>query len=130
MATRVALLMFLCVAAAGCVEDTGIRGSYMYHHEVCVPPQFRGARQLMGDVSDHERYLERYEDGWWHCVSLYVADINHQTTLGDKAASGWPSAVEGFWNGYEDAESQIHRNIHRFGKDKAHEYLMRLWESP
>lgn len=124
-------ILLLCLGVAclpGCGEAIGV--ARMSHDEVRVPTRFRGARVCVGDISDHERYVRAYEEGWWDCVRLYVRDIDYITRETDRAASGWPSAVEGYADGFREAEGQIKQNIEHYGRKDAREALRRIWEYP
>jgi len=127
---RISLFMLaLCLCSlAGCTAS--LSAPALRHDEVFVPAEFRGARVCVGDVSDHERYVEAYEDAWWKCVGLYFKDIDRERREADAWGIGWPSEVQGYADGFRDAESQIKEIMRQYGKPAAMEALRRCWECP
>lgn len=112
---------------AGCAAEE----PRFVHETVRVPEKYQGARPCPGAVaSDHERYVQSFEDAWWKCIGAFVEDIDYQPTIGDKCGNGWPSAWAGYADGFNDAERQVLENIRRFGKARTKEALRRVWECP
>ena len=107
----------------GCAE---MSAPVLVHDTVRVPVRFQGARGAAGDISDHERYLAAYEDGWWQCLANYLEDIDYHPTETEKAGNGWPSEWEGRADGFNDAERQVESLIRRFGKTKTREALKKM----
>ena len=123
--TRAAFPLAL-VLLTGCSES--MQGPTMYH-EVQVPPEFRAGRGWAYAPSDHERYLEAYERGWWGCIEAYGADIDYESTDSDRIGVGWPAAVQGVRDGFDDCEARIRENIRRYGKERTQEHLMQIWDA-
>ena len=114
------------LALAGCGEPR--YGLNMYH-EVSVPKEFRSGRTWVGDISNHERYVEAYERAWWSCIEKYACDINYMSTESDRIGVGWPAAVAGARNGFEDCETRIRENIRHYGEKRTHEHLIEIWNA-
>jgi hypothetical protein len=124
----VLLLIGVCaVVLTGCSTCNAPR---FVHDTVRVPQRFQGARACVGDISDHERYVEAFEDGWWDCISFFVDDIDYHSTAFDRAENGWPSAVEGYADGFNDAERQVLSNVRRYGKVRTRQAIQAIWNAP
>lgn len=99
-------------------------------HRVDVPLKFHEGRGARNVPSNHERYLEAYEEGWWDCVERFAADIEHGTVETEKAAVGGPVRIQGYRNGFEDAQERIRSNASRYGRERTREHLQRLLVAP
>lgn len=122
----------LCVTALALSSCAGrycgrIDSPDMYH-EVDVPPRFSDGRGVAWVPSNHERYVESYEKGWWACIELYAKNIDYESTAADRIFNGWPASVEGYQRGFEDGEKRIRKNLKLHGKKKTHEHLVVIWE--
>jgi hypothetical protein len=95
-------------------------------YAIDVPRDYRSGRVVEYDTSDCERYVDGYEQGWWHCVRLYRDDIDYQFRATDCMANGWESFIVGSDDGFGDAHSRVQGNIRRFGKRATHEHLVAL----
>lgn len=123
---RMLVACILLAEAAGCARVAS--GPNMYH-EVLVPREFRAGRACAHTPSNHERYVGAYETGWWACIESHVRDIDYQSTETDKIGVGWPAAVAGTRQGFEDCEVRIKHNIGRYGKHEMWQYLRAILDA-
>ena len=73
-----------------------------------------------------ERYISMYERAWWSCMEDRAIDIRYQHTREDLIANGWPAAVDGYRQGYLDADQRIRFLITRFGADAVQQHLLEV----
>jgi hypothetical protein len=99
-------------------------------HRVPIPRYESWGRSNVHSNSRVELYLHAYEESWWACVQNYATNIDFHSTVNDKAGSGWPSTIDGAWDGYTAAESRVNALIARFGKSRAQEILKDSLEYP
>jgi hypothetical protein len=95
-------------------------------HQINVPEEYRWGQGSVSGYSQIERYINAYDQKWWHCIKNYAKDINYQTRIYDLAFNGHPEALAGAEDGYKDAEEQIRMNIQKYGKKETQEYLQEL----
>jgi hypothetical protein len=93
-------------------------------HTVDVPNRFRVGRGAVWVISDAEKYIDSYERSWWACMEDRGININYRCTDDDWIGNGWPSEVDGFRNGYIDANKLIEKNIRKFGREAVQRYLL------
>lgn len=99
--------------------------------EVPIPKRYHPDLIYMDmGPSDHERYLDAYERGYWDCIIRYCKDINYVPKDSDSYGNGWGSEVEGYGDGYTAAEKDMARNFRRFGRVRTAQYLEKVWEGP
>jgi hypothetical protein len=95
-------------------------------HKINVPEKYSWGQSVIPSTSSIERYINAYDQKWWHCIRNYANDINYQTRIYDLAFNGHPEALAGAEDGYKDAEEQIRMNIQKYGKKQTQEYLQEL----
>lgn len=74
-------------------------------------------------TSSYEYYLSAYEKNYWDCIKNRANDINYKYTSDDFTGNGWNCAIEGYYNGYMDAEKVINKLVKYYGKQKVQKFL-------
>jgi hypothetical protein len=97
-------------------------------HEVHVPSEFAAGRGAFATKSDHERYVESYEMGWWACIEERVKDYNSKETEDDIKINGWGGTISGFYSGYRDCRLRIKLLIENIGAEKTKELIKDAWD--
>ena len=97
--------------------------------DIRVPAMYRhGVGSIIDAPSDYKRYLYNFRNAYWQCVQNYAENINYISKPGDYIGNGWPSEVDGYYDGYKAAEKDVRRNIKEFGKDRTAKYLYKVWQ--
>lgn len=122
----VACILGIIPSALSCAKR--VTGPNMTH-TVEVPPGHRSGRGIRWVESDHERYLERYEAGWWLCVEKYANDITYQPTGSETRISGDELAIEAFTKGFQDATARIQQNVRLWGQEQTQAELKSLLQA-
>jgi hypothetical protein len=111
---------------SGCSDS---RNFTSFYHEVIVPLQYRSGRLVFAIRSDQERYIQRYEDGWWECIKRHLHDINDIQTEDTITTSGWGVEISGFYDGYHDCRLRILNMIAHLGVKKTVNLLQVTWNA-
>ena len=93
-------------------------------HQVRVPRQYREGRGVVWAESAMERYVSMYERAWWSCMEDRAIDIRYRYTQEDLIVNGWPAAVDGYRDGYTDADTRIRLLIADFGAEAVQTHLL------
>src|SRR5689334_8641082 len=117
---RIPAALTCLLLISGCSRETG---SPSLNHTVEVPRAYKEGRAARDMVSDHERYVTCYEEGWWSCIGHFGRNIDYVPKQQDFEVNGWPSEVDGHREGYRAATRRVHDNIGRFGRSETQKLL-------
>ena len=121
------IIIILGMGLVGC-KSTSIQLTLAHKIEIPKVYSYGLSAPMPGNTCHAERYVKKFEEGFWECVRKRSKNINYKYTKGDIAVSGHASTVEGYYTGYLTAEKMINDMNTVYGKETTHNFIKAVLE--
>ena len=92
-------------------------------HEVHVPKRYGVLTDKDALFSAAAGYALSYEDAWGECIRRFSLDMSFTPSELDKAGTGWPAELQGYHDGFTDAESRVNVLRRKYGSERTQAVL-------